>query len=98
MPSLDSSSVLIACAVALVAAALSAFGLRQRRYDGWRWWVAAAWSAAAGALAAALLPAPVQVPVAHTLLLAWPLLTLAGLRRFHPRQVLHGKRRLMPLK
>lgn len=90
----ESSLGFIAIALALVAAALSAFGLRQRRYDGWRWWVAAAWVAAAGAAAAALLPRPLNAPVAHTLLLAWPLLTLAGLRRFHPRQALHGHRYL----
>ncbi len=94
MASPESSLGFIALALALVAAALSAFGLRQRRYDGWRWWVAAAWAAAAGAAAAALLPPPLRAPVAHTLLLAWPLLTLAGLRRFHPRQALHGHRHL----
>jgi diguanylate cyclase (GGDEF)-like protein len=91
---LDSSVGFIAAALALVAAALSAFGARQRRYDGWRWWIAACWSAAAGAATAALLPEPLARPLAGLLLLLWPLLALAGLRRFHPRQALHGHRHL----
>lgn len=94
MASLDSSVGSIAAALLLVAAALTAFGSRQRRYDGWRWWIAACWSAAAGAAAAALLPEPLARPVAGLLLLLWPLLALVGLRRFHPRQALHGHRRL----
>jgi diguanylate cyclase (GGDEF)-like protein len=94
MVSLASSAGFIAAALVLVAAALSAFGSRQRRYDGWRWWVAAGWSAAAGAGAAALLPEPLARPLAGLLLLLWPLLALAGLRRFHPRQLLHGNRKL----
>jgi diguanylate cyclase len=92
MPTLASSLATIATALALVALALAAFGWRQRRYDGWRWWVASAWSAAAGAASAAWLPAAVAAPLAALLLLAWPLLALMGLRRFHPRQALPGHR------
>jgi diguanylate cyclase len=76
----------------LVVLAMAAFGWRQRRYPGWRLWVAAAGVAAAGAATAALLPAAVARPLAGLLLLVWSLLALAGLRRFHPRQALPGHR------
>jgi diguanylate cyclase len=92
LTTLDTGLGPIAALLALVACAMAAFGSRQRRYDGWQLWVAAAAVAAAGVAAAALLPRPLGHPLAALLLLAWPLLTLAGLRRFHPRQALPGHR------
>jgi diguanylate cyclase (GGDEF)-like protein len=76
--------------LALVALATTAFGLRQRRYDGWHWWTTALWQgAAAVALAAATLHEQgALVPLAVAALLPAPLLALQGLRRFHPRQAL----------
>lgn len=76
-----------AAVLAVVAVALTAFGLRRPRPPGWNWWIAAPWVSAAGAAAAALPPLDRLAPV---LLLAWPVLALVGLRRFHPRQALPG--------
>lgn len=76
-----------AAVLAVVAVALTAFGLRRPRPPGWGWWIAAPWVSAAGAAAAALPPLERLAPV---LLLAWPVLALVGLRRFHPRQALPG--------
>ena len=88
---------LFATAALLVAAAsLTAFGARRRRYDGWRWWVAALWLTTAGAAAAAwLAPATGSfgATLSSLLLMQWPLLALVGLRRFHPRQTLPGRER-----
>jgi diguanylate cyclase (GGDEF)-like protein len=79
----------------VVALATTAFGLRQRRYDGWHWWTTALWQgAAAVALAAAALHEQgALVPLAVAALLPAPLLALQGLRRFHPRHVvaLHAR-------
>ncbi|MBX3634876.1 MAG: GGDEF domain-containing protein [Rubrivivax sp.] len=76
-----------ATVLVVVATALTAFGLRRPRPPGWGWWIAAPWLSAAGAAAAALPPLDRLAPA---LLLAWPVLALAGLRRFHPRQSLPG--------
>jgi diguanylate cyclase len=81
-----------AAALAVVAASLTAFGLRQRRYGGWGLWVAATWLSALGAALLALLPQRVGAALASVLLLQWPLLALMGLRLFHPRQALPGHR------
>ncbi len=81
-------SLFTALTLVLVALALSAFGLRQVRYAGWRWWLGAAWLAALGAIATALLPAPADEALGGLLLGSWPVVALMGLRRFHPRQAL----------
>ena len=96
-------------AMAAAAASLTAFGRRQRRYDGWRWWVVAMWLTTFGAaLAAASSAASSAAPsaimgasgagtlgaaAAGLLLMQWPVLALIGLRRFHPRQALPGGER-----
>ncbi len=74
---------LCAALLALTAAALTAFCMRQGRYRGWRWWAAALWLTAAGVAAAAAGKA-LALPAA-LLLMQWPVLTLVGLRRFHAR-------------
>jgi diguanylate cyclase len=80
-----------ACAAISVSAlSLTAFGLRQRRYDGWRLWVSALWVTTGGAALAVAAPGPWVEAAARLLLLQWPVLTLVGLRRFHPRQALPG--------
>lgn len=79
-----------AAVLLVVATTLTAFGLRRPRPPGWGWWIAAPWVSAAGAAAAALPPLERVAPV---LLLAWPVLALVGLRRFHPRQALPGGER-----
>ncbi len=91
-----SASVLpVFAATALAAACLSltAFGQRRQRYEGWQWWVRALWLALAGAVGAAALPGTLMDVVASMLLLQWPLLTVVGLRRFYPRQLLPGHER-----
>jgi diguanylate cyclase (GGDEF)-like protein len=92
------SAALAAAAAMLVLLALAttAFGLRQRRYDGWQWWTLALWQgASAVALAASALPGDDAFgTLCAALLLPAPLLALRGLRRFHPRQVLAGGPRL----
>ncbi len=90
LPLIAAALAATAALLALVALATTAFGLRQRRYEGWYWWTAALWQgAAAVALAAVALPERgALVPLAVAALLPAPLLALQGLRRFHPRQVL----------
>ena len=80
-------------ALAVAAVSLTAFGLRQRRYDGWRWWVVALWLTTAGAVIGGLWPTGPGAALAGALLMQWPLVTLVGLRRFHPRQALPGSER-----
>jgi len=94
MPFPPETLVLAAAALLVVAALLTAFGLRQRRYQGWGLWVAASWLAAVGAVAAVVLPAPAGPALAAPLLMQWPMLALVGLRRFNPRQTLPGSEHL----
>jgi diguanylate cyclase len=87
-------TLLLATAVMAVASAcLTAFGMRQQRYQGWGWWVLASWLATLGALLGAVLPAPAAAAAATPLLMQWPVVALVGLRRFHPRQLLPGRER-----
>lgn len=75
-----------ATGLAVAAVALARFGLRQRSYRGWRFWVGAVGlGAAACGLAAADAAAGLSIVPLHALLAPWPLLTLIGLRRFHAR-------------
>ena len=83
-----------ALALAVASAALTAFGMRQPRYEGWRWWVVALWLTTLGAAIGAFWGGSMGTAVADMLLLQWPVLTLIGLRRFHPRQALAGSERL----
>jgi ABC-type amino acid transport system permease subunit len=95
LPLIAAALAATAALLAVVAFATTAFGLRQRRYDGWHWWTTALWQgAAAVALAAAALHEQgALVPLAVAALLPAPLLALQGLRRFHPRHVvaLHAR-------
>ena len=78
----------------MVAASLSASGARQRSYRGFGYWQAAAWLAAGGAAVAAAWPSAWGQFIAGLMLMAWPLLMLAGLRRFNARQSLPGNPRM----
>ena len=91
----DSSEIssLATAALVVAAAALTAFGRRQRRYSGWHWWVATLWLTSLGTATAALDPGRLAAAAAALLLTPWPVLTLIGLRRFHPRQALPGSQR-----
>ena len=80
--------------LAVAAAALTSFGLRQRRYEGWRCWVAAIWLTALGTAVSAAWAAPFGRALGLVLLMQWPVWALVGLRRFHPRQALPGRETL----
>jgi diguanylate cyclase (GGDEF)-like protein len=85
------NSLGLATAATVVAAtSLTGFGLRQRRYEGWQWWVGALWLSAVGAAGASLADSAWGAALAGLLLMPWPVLALQGLRRFHPRQALPG--------
>jgi len=86
-PTLDALQVAAATA-AVAAASLTGFGLRHAPQRGWRWWMAACWLAAAGAVLAASAASPLARFIAEALLLQWPLTLLIGLRRFHARDAL----------
>lgn len=73
--------------LALSASAMTLFGCTQRVYRGFWWWASAQWLATLGLLLYAVgHEHPTVQPLAHLLLLQWPILTLAGLRRFYPRE------------
>ena len=105
MPSLpalapDPALALVAALLLFVALAVSAFGARQPRYEGWNGWRQALWLAATGVLmvASARAGSGGSLPTLNALvsalgsalLLALPWLALRGLRRFHPRQAWPG--------
>src|SRR5688500_4728832 len=73
--------------VALAAAALWVIGLRAQRHRGWLHWLAALGCASGGVAVSATVPQQGLIALipAQLLLLAWPLLTLIGVRRFHAR-------------
>jgi diguanylate cyclase (GGDEF)-like protein len=81
-------SLLLACLlfVALSAGALVLFGKTQRVHRGYWWWVAAQALLALALLLAALPAAAPLAPLATLLLLQWPIVVLAGLRRYASRQ------------
>jgi diguanylate cyclase (GGDEF)-like protein len=83
-----------ACGLALAALAVARAGRRQPQHRGWPWWAAALALAALALPVAAGLEAPAGAGpgarLGSALLLAWPLLWLAGWRRFHARQGLPG--------
>ena len=68
---------------------MTLFGATQRTYHGFWWWTAAQWLATVGlALQLVRDSRPELLPLSNLLLLQWPIVTLIGLRRFYPRQVL----------
>jgi diguanylate cyclase (GGDEF)-like protein len=86
-------TVLLLCSGVMGAAAaiMSFFGLSQRVYRGYGWWVAAMWLAAAGGVLQWLRPRWPDLAVpGNLLLLAWPVLVVTGLRQFHNRERLRG--------
>ncbi|MGH8798448.1 MAG: GGDEF domain-containing protein, partial [Caldimonas sp.] len=86
---LDLNTLLYACIAAalLAAAVLSFFGATQSTYPGFAWWAAAQWLLVAALLLAALFGAHDFVAAAvGLLLLQWPIVVLAGMRRMHLRK------------
>ena len=83
---------LIVAAIATMAmssALMTLFGRTQRVYRGFWWWTAAQWMGTLG-LALQLFrdSRPELLPLSNLLLMQWPIVTLIGVRRFYPRQVL----------
>jgi diguanylate cyclase (GGDEF)-like protein len=90
------SQTLLLCTATLMvsASAVSAFDLTQRTYPGFQWWSVALWlNAAAVALLAMVDFGYARLPLGQLLLVPWPMLCLAGLRRFHARMRLPGSTR-----
>ena len=85
---LHSTSLLVAASASLVVASAAAatIGVQQRQRRGVWWWIAAN-IALAGALAAHALEDQyvLLAPLAAALALQWPIVTLAGMRRFFSR-------------
>jgi diguanylate cyclase len=84
---LHSPTLLVACATILVLASVvsASIGLQQGR-RGVRWWLAANLLLAAGlAVEATADPDSIAAPIVAALALQWPIVTLAGIRRFYAR-------------
>lgn len=78
----------------VAACALARTGWRHQSFRGWHFWVLALLVGAAGiAFTPVHLGAPSTAATTQALLLAWPVLTLVGLRRFHARLGLPGRER-----
>ena len=81
-------TLLIACiaALAMSAALMSFFGATQRVYRGFWAWTGAQWLLALGLALNLLRDSQAHlIPLSNLLILLWPVLVLAGLRRFHAR-------------
>ena len=75
--------------MAMSAALMTVFGRTQRVYRGFWWWTAAQWLGTLGLALQVLREShPALLPLSNLLLLQWPIVTLAGVRRFFPRHAL----------
>jgi len=84
-------TLLVVAIVSLVASAgvLTLFGATQRTYRGFWGWVAAQWLLAIGcSLQLWRDSVPAVLPLANLLMLQWPIVVLAGMRRFYARGAL----------
>jgi diguanylate cyclase (GGDEF)-like protein len=84
-------TLLLVCVAALATSAgvLTLFGATQRTYRGFWWWVAAQWLLTLGcALQLWRDAAPGLLPLANLLMLQWPIVVLAGIRRYCSRRAL----------
>jgi diguanylate cyclase (GGDEF)-like protein len=86
---MDSSTLLVAASasLAIASAAAATIGVRQRLRRGVWWWIGANIGLAAALVAHALSESasPLLEPLAAILALQWPIVTLAGMRRFFSR-------------
>jgi diguanylate cyclase (GGDEF)-like protein len=72
--------------LAMSAGVMTLFGSTQRVYRGFWWWTAAQWLLSFGLLLQALRDShPSVLPLSNLLLLQWPIVVLAGMRRFYAR-------------
>jgi hypothetical protein len=75
--------------LAMSAAVMSLFGLTQRSYRGFWWWTAAQWMLTLGLLIQTVRDLyPSLLPLSNLLILQWPIVVLAGMRRFYSRHAL----------
>jgi diguanylate cyclase (GGDEF)-like protein len=91
-PSVDALWI-AASALTVASVALTLFGLRQRHYRGYAWWLGALWLTTAGVAAAAASREVFVQSLAALLWVQWPIVTLIGLRRFHARLTLPASER-----
>ena len=72
--------------LAMSAGVMTLFGVTSRIYRGFWWWVAAQWFLALGLVLHSFRDSmPAGLPVANLLVMQWPVVVLAGLRRFYSR-------------
>ena len=72
--------------LAMSAAVITLFGVTGRVYRGFWWWVAAQWLLTLGLVLHWFRDVtPAVLPAANLLLLQWPVVVVAGLRRFYGR-------------
>jgi diguanylate cyclase len=89
--SLHLPTLLYACVavLAMSAAVLTLFGATQRSYRGFWWWTAAQWLLTLGLLIQTVRDVyPSLLPLSNLLVLQWPIVVLAGMRRFYSRHSL----------
>jgi diguanylate cyclase (GGDEF)-like protein len=72
--------------LAMSAGVMTLFGVTQRSYRGFWWWTAAQWLLTLGLLLQTVRDAyPSVLPLSNLLMLQWPIVVLAGMRRFYAR-------------
>ena len=89
--SLHLPTLLYACVavLAMSAAVMTLFGTTQRSYRGFWWWTAAQWLLTLGLLIQTVRDVyPSLLPLSNLLVLQWPIVVLAGMRRFYSRHAL----------
>ena len=84
-------TLLYACVavLAMSAGVMTFFGSTQRSYRGFWWWTAAQWLLTGGLLLQTMRDAhPSVLPLSNLLVLQWPIVVLAGMRRFYSRHAM----------
>ena len=83
LPTLNFISIAM---LAMSAGIMTLFGSGGRVYRGFWWWAAAQWLLALGLLLHTMRDSyPSVLPAANLLLMQWPIVLLAGMRRFYSR-------------
>ncbi|HZW74820.1 MAG TPA: hypothetical protein VFF43_14820, partial [Caldimonas sp.] len=88
MPLLHSPTLLVAFAIVVALASVVSLAVHRQQQGrrGAHWWLVANAVLAAALVVQSLSdPGEIGTPIAAMLLLQWPILTLAGIRRFYAR-------------